>query len=199
MMHKRGMTLMELILAMALFSALLGAIGGLLISSVRANDAWGKTLEPYEQLERGFNRLSRDCESAQPIFTSPAAGDKLHFELARVEQAGESPEQAQWRRIVYRLVPEGSETLLVREAFALGQNSPEPVSREMLFRLQSGHFEFGELDAQHVMQWVSAWDGKNGVPRMVRFAGLLADSLDEQPVVRVMRNPAGTLPVMEQP
>lgn len=199
-MSRRAMTLIELMLAMSLFTALLITIGGLLISGVRANDAWGKTLEPYEQLERGLNRLSRDCESARLLFMLPAAGDDSHFEFARVEQTNAAEPAAEWRRIVYRLVPQEGEVVLMREAYVLGKDVKEPVTQEALARLKSGHFSFAQLDAQHAMQWVSAWDGtKYGVPQLVKFTSTFAQgaSAEEEAVTRVIRNPAGNLPIAE--
>lgn len=202
-MARRGMTLIELLLAVTLFAALLAAIGGLVLSSVRASDNWGKTLEPYQQLEIGLNRLAQDCESAQRLFVAPTSGSASRFELARINRTtkAEAETAVEWRRLVYRFQPEAEGVVLIREEYLLGNpQEGQPVQREALIRLKSGRFEFAQLDAQHAMQWVPAWDGaKHGIPQLIKFTGTLPDTVaaQETGVTRIIRNPAGNLPLVE--
>ncbi len=189
------MTLIELVLALTLFSTLLGSVGSLLTSGVRSQRNWGVTLGPYQQMERGFLRLERDLASAQPFFGLPCTADGERMEFARVESG-------QWVRVLYTLAEEAGAQWVVRETFVwAGPDDGEPLQREPLLRLTSGALAFGMIDPQGQLTWVSAWDGvKDGVPRLVKLDVEMASSSGQTPLVmsRVFRNPAGNLPTVEE-
>ncbi len=200
------MTLVELLLAITLFSSLMATVGGLLQSGLQAQAKWGQAVEPYQQMERALNRMEQDLEAMQPFFGVPVTGAESQVEFARVDtrsinEAAPSPE---WLRVRYRVSTDGQERALIREEFLWRQAGlpEEPFQRETLMRLSDGEFAFGRLDAQKQLIWESEWDGtKDGLPRLVRFTCTLP-AIGGQPTLhlsRVIRSPSGNLPVVEQP
>ncbi len=201
-----GMTLMELMLAVTLLATLLAAVAGLIRSGLRTGVGWGRVVEPYQQMERVFNRLARDIESAQRFFGAPFLGTEDHLELARVDRVTGPDGQPipEWLRVVYRLETQGTKTQLVREEFLwkTSAQSAEPIRRETLLCVVGGHFAFGMQDAQHQLIWASAWDGHtDGLPRLVKFDGTLPGPPGQAHVTvgRIIRNPAGSLPTPKTP
>ena len=200
-----GMTLVELLLALTLFSTLMASATGLLQSGLQSQLRWGETLVPYQQWERACQRLEQDLESAQPFFIVPFAGAEHTLEFARVATvlAGEDQSTLDWVRIRYRLDEEPDGLWLIREEFpwkAQG-TSVEPLRRERLAHLTDGQFTFGLLDAQGHLTWSPSWDGtKQGIPRLIRVHCTLPVVGGGPPLAlsRVVRNPSGNFPKIEE-
>lgn len=200
----QGMTLVEVLLAVTLFSTMMGATGALLQSGFRAQMTWGRAVEPAVRMERALNRLNLDISAAQKLFASAAHGTKEQFAFARVESLAieDAPATEEWVRVVYKIDDENGELVLVREAavWRLSQDDPNPQTREVLLPVIEAAWAFARADAQGQLIWTDAWDGSaDGVPQLVRLTCTLpASAGNALTITRVFRNPAGNLPVEEQ-
>ena len=198
--RQAGMTLVEMLLAVTLFSTMMGATGSLLQFGLRSQLTWGGAAAPYMQMERALNGLERDVVCAQQFFGAPAVGAKDHLELARVDRVSVdgAPATPEWVRVVYRVQDDAGPLSLVREEYLwrLGASSA-PVTRQRVLSLAAGAFEFGRLDANKQLLWADAWDGaKDGVPKLVRLTCTIptASGQESMNITRAMRNPSGHLP-----
>lgn len=194
--------MVELMLAISLFAFLIGSVAGLIRWSLQLQTRWGAEQAPHQRLDRAFSDLARDVESAQPLFNVPVTGQAGRLELAAVERTGAG---AQWRRVVYRLDAVESGATLVREAFQWSDPAEEaqPLTRTVLTPLDSLAFAFGMRNPDtQAIEWVPQWDGEqHGVPQLVQATCTLPAHGSQPPITitRVMRNPAGSLPVRETP
>jgi len=203
----RGLSLVELLVAITLFAVLMAAVSWLIVSGARVQVAWKSSAEPYEQLERALNRLEQDVTSARPFFGTPMVVESQQLELARVDRLPVSEEGpvSDWLRITYHLAPESGGVSLIRQEFLWRKSGSgtEPLREETLVHLTTGQFAFGVADATTgALQWRTDWDGKmNGVPRLLKLDCTLAGAGGQPPVslTRVIRNPAGTLPTVNIP
>ena len=204
----RGLSLVELLVAITLFAVLMAAVSWLVVSSARVQAAWKSSAEPYEQLERALDRLEQDVTSAQPFFGTPVVVEPQQVEVARVDRLPIAEEglASDWLRVTYRFIPEGDGVSLVRQEFQWQQQvgGAQPLREEALAHLAAGQFAFGIVDATTgALQWMTTgWDGKNnGVPRLFKLDCTLPGAGGQPPVPlrRVMRNPAGTLPAVSTP
>ena len=195
----RGLTLVELVLAIGMFSFLMASVGYLVMTSLRVQRSWGRLVMPAQSAERALNRLAQDLQAAQPLFGVPfqimSGGEGLEF--ARLETAA-------WRRVVYRLEPDGDAKRLVRDewVWGTGEANSEPLHHETLARLGAGRFTVGGMDDDDLLEWTASWDGEaDGIPRLIKVEMTLPAEGSSQPIVlsRVFRNPAGTFPKVEQP
>jgi hypothetical protein len=173
----------------------MAAAGGLLSASLRLQARWGDAARPSQQMAKAFARLAQDVESARPLFNAPFLGSATSLEFVRVESA-------EWMRVRYRLDDGAEGTALVREASLWREGDGAPVTREVLLPLVRGAFAFGAIDSQNQRVWIAAWDGiQQGLPRLLAVDATLPIGPDDTPMTlrRVIRNPAGTLPVQEAP
>ena len=199
-----GMTLVEVLLAVTLFSTMMGATGALLQAGFRAQSLWGMGVEPVVRLERALNRLDVDITSAQKLFSVPVKGTKDQFEFARVESisADETVPSAEWVRVAYKIEQQGDLPVFVREAsvWRLSQTSPNPQSREVLLSGAHVTWAFARVDKQGQLLWTDTWDGNiDGVPKLVRLTcALLTATGNPLTITRVFRNPAGNQPLIEE-
>lgn len=203
--YAEGMTLVEVLLAVTLFSTMMGATAALLQAGFRAQSTWGAVVEPVVRLERTLNRINLDMASAQKLFAIPVHGTKDAFEFARVEpmiMEGASSPSAEWARIVYKMDQEEGASVLVREAatWRASQDGAQLQTREVLLPVTEATWAFARIDKQGQLLWSDAWDGTvDGVPRSVRLTCTLPmASGNSLTLSRVFRNPAGNLPVEEQ-
>jgi prepilin-type N-terminal cleavage/methylation domain-containing protein len=205
---QRGLTLVELLLAVALFAMLLAAGAGLVRSSMSAQVGWQQAVEPYRRMEQALARLERDLESAQPLFDVPFLGGSDRLEFARVDRPfiEGAPSDPDWVIVTYSLDGgAGGGVALLREE-SLWRSRGEgvdPLRRETLLSLDGGAFAFGVMDATtQQMAWATSWDGQtHGLPRLVRFDCALSPGASQPPVQlsRIVRHPAGRLPAVELP
>lgn len=190
-----GMTLVELMLAVSLFSFLMGSVAGLVQWTLQLQARWGAEQAPHQGLDRAFSDLAYALESAQPLFAVPLMGGASRLELALVERTGAT---AQWHRVVYRL----DGTTLVRETFPWS-DSTLLLARRAVAQVSSLSFAFGMLNgATQAVEWVGQWDGAQyGVPRLVRVTCEVPAPASQGAITlsRVIRNPAGALPALENP
>ena len=117
------------------------------------------------------------------------------MEFARID--------AGWVRVRYHLDEDTDGLWLIREEFAWNaqDTGAQPLRHERLVRLTTGQFVFGLLDAQGHLTWSTSWDGtKQGIPRLIRFDCTLPAIGGRLPAAlsRVVRNPAGSLPMLEE-
>jgi len=190
------LTLVELVLAFALFAFLMASVGHLVLTSLRVQRTWGQTVVPLQSAERALNRLAHDLQAAQPLFDVPFRGNVNEPGLAFARLGpmvdAENRTTTDWLRIVYRLDRAGDDVALVREEFSYraGAAEGEPMRQEVLAHLTSGQWTFGVLDEDGAVTWTPSWDGaQDGIPRLVKFDGGLLS--------RIIRNPSGTLPVSQ--
>ena len=197
--HRRGMTLIEVLLAVTLFSTMMGATGALLQAGFRAQALWGGAVEPAVRMERALNRLDRDIVSAQKLFAVAVQGSSEQFSFARVEPvAVEGVSTPQWVKVVYRTGQENNQQVLIREVYAYSPAAGNvvPYQQEILLPVEDAAWSFGRLDAQGQLLWADAWDGSvDGVPQLVRFACTVPVA-GQNPLAmsRVFHNPSGNLP-----
>jgi len=193
------MTLVELLLAVGMFSFLMASVGQLVLMSLRVQQSWGGAVASAQRAEHALNRLAQDLHAARPLFGVPfqvvSGGDGVEF--ARLGPEG-------WLRVVYRLEPDGEMRRLIRDewTWTTGQVSPDPLQHELLARLAAGRFAAGMLTEDGQLVWTSSWDGEaDGIPRLVQLEAVLPSTASGKAITvsRVIRNPAGTLPEDEQP
>ena len=200
----KGMTLVELMLALTLFSAMMGATGALLQAGFRAQSLWGTAVEPAVRLERTLNRIGTDMASAQVLFSIPALGSKGAFEFGRVESVlsdADTP-APEWVRVSYTVGEQDGASVLIREStvWRLSQSGASAQTREALLPVSGIVWEFARIDKQGQLIWGSAWDGtKDGFPKWARLTCTLPESAGKAlAITRVFRNPAGSLPLIEE-
>ena len=189
-----GMTLVEMLLAVTLFSTMMGATGSLLQSALRAQLTWGQATAPYLQMERGLDGVERDVAFAKRFFGMPVIGAKDRLELAVAS--------TEWMKVVYRIDTSGESPALVREEHLWRQEAGagEAIARQTILVLEEGQFAFGHLDAQGQLVWTDAWDGvKDGVPKLVRLSVTIPTAHGSEAIARVFRNPPGNLPIQQNP
>lgn len=189
-----GMTLVELLLTVALFSAILAAAGGLIVTMARTQTFASRAAGPAEQLQRALDQVEQDIESAQPFFGIPAQGTATQYEFARVERDA-------WVRVRLWFEPgDAGGAALMRETSPWNASDGQPARRERLVSVERGAFAYARQDPDGLLVWDGAWDGaQDGVPRLVRVTPGVVLREGQEPAVfsRVMRYPAGALPVME--
>ncbi len=189
------MTLIEMLLAITLFSTLMASAGQLLVWSLCAQAQWAQGLDVSRQVERACRQVEEDVESAQLLFDAPALGAEDRFAIARILQQ-------QWVRIEYRLEHDGSDAWITRTVNQRSASSVPWVAGEpeRLLRVTRAAFAFGAVNAQGQRVWTPTWDGAaHGIPRLVKWDCELPMT-NGRPVLvlsRAMRNPAGALPTME--
>ena len=197
------MTLIEVMLAVTLFSTMMGATGALLQAGFRAQALWGGAIEPAVRTERALNRLDRDIASAQKLFAIPVQGTGEQFSFARVEPVTVNGVSApQWVKVVYRTGQENNQHALIREVYAYppAAGNAIPSDQEVLLPVENAAWSFGRLDAQGQLLWTDAWDGSvDGFPQLVRLTCTVpAAGQNPLAMTRVFHNPAGILPLSEQ-
>ena len=200
------MTLVELILAIGMFSFLMASVSHLVLMSLRIQRSWGQLVTPAQSAERALNRLAQDLQSAQPLFSVPfqVVSDGAGLEFARLGTAVDAdgrPTPA-WCRVVYRVEPDGDAKRLVREerVWKTGEPNGEPLHHETLAQLSAGRFTVGRMNEDDLLEWTMSWDGDvDGIPRLIKCEVTLPAQGSSQPVAlsRVIRNPSGTLPTLE--
>lgn len=202
-----GLTLVELLLAITLFSVLLASATGLIRNGIEAQLHWGSGLASYQRLEHGVEQLARDVEAARKLYGVPFQGSATALEFASLEPVATeegAPAAPAWVRVTYHLGAEGETGALVREraVWKADGTDPGPAQARTLMPLASCAFTFAALDPSGHLVWIDAWDGaKHGVPRFVRFDYTLPMAGMAEPLhmVRTIRNPAGTVPALEAP
>ncbi len=198
-LHSRGMTLIEVMLAVTLFSTMMGATGALLQAGFRAQSLWGGGVQAAARMERALNRLDRDIASAQKLFAVAAQGSGEQFSFARVEpMIVDGVSSPQWVKVVYRIGQGNNQRALIREVYAYppAAGNASASQQEVLLLVEMAAWSFGRLDAQGQLVWAEAWDGLvDGVPQLVRFSCTIPTAAQNPLVMtRVFRNPAGNLP-----
>lgn len=202
----QGLTLVELLLSLTLFTGLLGSVAALVLSGLNVQRTWGQSVEPYERLERAMSRFERDLTTAQPFFGVPAVVEADRVEIARVARpsAPSADTAPEWLRIVYRLADTTQGRSLIREEYLWKEGAgQEPLQQEALLPVENGQFAFGMVNAQTgQLEWATAWNGAaDGMPRLVT-CDLTLRAVGAQPPLhlsRVVRNPSGTLPTVGGP
>ncbi len=196
-----GMTLIEIMVAVTLFSTILMAVSSLVRFGLEARLGWERAVAPIQMMERSLDRLAGDLESARPLFGVPFTAEHDALEFARLEmvQRGEAPPAPEWVRVRYRLETNADGVVLVRETVAWRQGDPpsEPWRREALLPLAAGQFSFGMLDEQGRLTWQPSWDGQtHKLPGLVKLECTFPPVGGQPPtkLTRVMRNPSGELP-----
>lgn len=202
------MTLVELVLAVGMFSFLMASVGHLALTSLRVQRSWGGLVMPAQSAERALSRLAHDLQAAQPLFGVPfqVMSDGAGLEFARLDMAAgaDGRPTAAWRRVVYRMEPDGDAKRLVREEWLwkTGEANSEPISHETLSTLGAGRFTVGMMNEDDLLEWTASWDGEaDGMPRLIKLEATLPATGTGQPITlsRVIRNPSGTLPKPEPP
>lgn len=201
--NKRGLTLVELVLAFSLFTFLMASVSHLVLTSLRVQRAWGQTVRPIQAVEHAFTRLAQDLHAAQPFFGVPFRGnaDGAGVELARVGQGMDldGGRTTEWIRVLYRFEPIGEGVGLVREEWAWsdGSMAGPPRRRETLTRLARGQWMFGRLTTEGQVELAPSWEGTAAeIPRLVQVDCTLpaVEGRAALTISRVFQNLAGSLP-----
>lgn len=186
----RGLTLVELLLAVSLFTVVLAAAGSLLVLGLRTQQSAPVDRRPALRFERAMLQLERDLASAQPLYAVPVV-----VEPERLEFAATAPE---WRRIRYLVAEEQGQPQLVREEYDV--RGDQLVRREALVPLTGAQFAYAAADADSIVWRDTAWPAEvNGVPqlpRLIRLRGTLPGA-PPTGVERVVRMPDGVLPAVQ--
>jgi len=203
----RGFTLVELVLAIGMFSFLMASVGHLVLMSLRVQRSWGQLVGPAQSAERALTRLAQDLQAAQPFFAIPfqvtGGGTGLEFTRPATVAGPDGQLVTEWLRIAYRLDRDGEDTVLMRDewVWSADPEGREPRRHETLTRLASARFSVGVRTADQ-LEWRSSWDGQaDGIPRLVQLEATLPSAGTGTAIAlnRVVRNPAGALPEEEQP
>lgn len=193
---KRGLTFVELLLAMSLFTVVLAAAGSLLLLGLRA-----QRLSPESAplaFERAILQLERDLDAAAPLVTVPVVVEPERLEFAAVTRLPDEEGAAAtgWSRIRYSIA--GGETpSLIREQFALDDD--RLLARDTLMPIADAGFSFAMTDGEQLLWQDTAWPAEAGgvaqLPRLLRLQGQLPGSAPVA-IDRVLRLPDGALPTV---
>lgn len=187
-----GLTLIELLLTVTLFSTLLGAVAGLVRSGLSLQSRFGSQAAPALAWERALPRLEADLQAAQPHFGIPWTGTADTLIFARVDNGA-------WQQVTYRWVPEEDAVALVRETRLWGALDGEAATSETLLRGVAAQWAFAVHDAQGVRQWVMNWDDPAwGLPKLMRLDYTLRAPGGALARRHLFRHPAGHYPVLEE-
>lgn len=197
--HRRAMTLVEVLLAVTLFSSLLGATGALLQAGFRAQALWGGAVEPAARMDRAFIRIEGDVASSQKLFAIAAQGTADQWSFARVEPVeADGVAALSWVKLVYRMAQENGQRFLIREEYPWPKSAQDASAsrRETLLPVENIAWSFARLNEQGQLAWTNEWDGTvDGTPRLVRLTCAIPIT-GQNPLLmaRVFRNPSGNLP-----
>src|SRR3989338_3687000 len=110
-LERAGFTLVELMLAVSLFGAILASVGGLVMATARIHGAWNGPTVPEQQISRAFRQLAQDLRAARTHPQVPVVVESERLELARVTGPADGLE---WAKVVYRVDTGTSGRHLVR-------------------------------------------------------------------------------------
>ena len=189
------MTLVELMLAMTLFSAIMATVTGLVQQGLRLSQQLDGAKMLTQTHELALKQVADDLAHAARLYQVPFVGMADHVEFARID-----PASRQWQHIVYRLDGER----LMRDTAAITPDEVGPIeSRALLPHVESISFEFGwRHPTTKAIVWQTPWPeaAEHPVPQFVRVH-LSVPGPNGSPIqiARTARNFAGVVPEEKTP
>lgn len=190
-----ALTLVELMLVMSLFSAIMATVTGLVQQGLRLSQQLDGTKMLTQTHELALKQVTDDVAHAARLYQVPFVGGANHVEFARID-----PALRQWLHVVYRLDGER----LMREASAITPDGAGPIeSRVLLPHVESISFDFGwRHPTTKSIVWHTPWPevDEHPVPQFVRVRlSVPGPNGSPMQVARTARNFAGAVPEEESP
>ena len=160
--NRRGLTLLELLIASALAVILAGTTGALLLRGLNAARQGGDFLRQSYLVERAVERLGRELGNAVPSAEGPFTGTE--GELAFLMAEG----PAKLASVRYHLTPSGDGKVLTREWQPFPPDG-NPTQQPLLGGVVNFSVLYGmisEQDGVRVPVWSKEWKG-SGPPASV--------------------------------
>ena len=193
---KRGLTLVELLIAISLFS-LIGASTTELVRAIWvAQNRFDQIGATVLARERALDELAADLEQMQPLYRVAFLGQPQRLQFARVERDDHG--EPVWRRIVYQTPFGASAMSLVRDTFNTSEEQGLSLtSRVVLPHVDALRIEFGWRQPRtNAIIWQSPWpEEPPALPGLIRISAQEAgpDPLHPVRYERIIRNPAGLI------
>ena len=201
MKGKSGLTLVELLIAISLFSLIGASTAELVRSCWVVQHRFDQMAATSLARERALQDIAADLEQMQPLYRVTFVGGPQRLQFASVETSSEGPV---WRRIVYQTPLSASAMSLVRETFDASEPNGAPISsRVVLPRLNLLRIEFGWRQPQtNLIVWQTPWpeQAPPALPGLIRITAEEAGSDPLHPIryERILRNPSGLVPQVEE-
>ncbi len=190
--HAHAFTLIELLLAVAIFAIVLAAINTVLYSALRLRARTSAALDDALPLSQALSFLRRDLQGAVPpgslmapsFKSGTASGTLLAGSILQFcTSTGVINDRVPWgdvRKVSYRLIDPLDQTMntgkdLVR---SISHNLLATATEEPEDRWLMGKVEKLECACYNGTEWRDSWDtdmGDSGLPSAVRVRILLAD------------------------
>ena len=187
MTRRRGMTLLEVLVAMVLGAIVLTLAAQVFVATLQGRDRIRQSTSNLDALRRAYETISRDMHSA----TVPPDDSGLQFGLAASPAAGAS-NVLQFASVVGEPLLAGraaNETSLVQYAVAEDPDSGRPTlwRYETPYPVPDGATTGGSDDTRAVKllpgvtgasyafyspeqtDWVDSWEGQTGLPTSIRL------------------------------
>ena len=169
---KLGFTLMELLLAIALFSIIAVALYSSLAAGIRVHEKGATVGGEYADLQILFNCIAQDLRSALSINEEylKEESQKLHFFSSQPSEGGGS----EIYKITYTWEREGKYSKLFRlkETYIDSQQDTHNEGEEILDKMLKLNFSYGytkkNIMGEETFSWNDAWK-EEALPKMVRF------------------------------
>ena len=189
-----GLTLVELMLVMSLFSVIMTTVTGLVQQGLRLSQQIDATASVTQAHELALGQIARDLEQTGRLFRAPFVGAADHVELSRVD-----PASHQWAHVVYRL----EDHRLIRDAVTLTPDGEQPLERRVLIPVvESALFEFGWRNpATQAITWHTPWpeSEEHPMPHFTRVRlAMPGPNGSTIQLERIARNLAGFVPEVEE-
>jgi len=154
---KRGFTLIEVVISLALISIVLGSVYGTFFLSSRALEASETTLLKLRELRNSFDLIGREIESSyfdpRDLSSNFLIEDRDIYgrPASRITLTTFSPQRQGLSLITYEVIEDGERLSLIKRItpFATGQ----PLEAEMIEDI-SGF----RVEAKSQEKWVGTWD-----------------------------------------
>lgn len=175
MKKNKGFTLIELIVAVALVTLLLGALGGVLVTVFNSGQKWETRSVMEDRVALLLNSLERDLLIEEPgtgLLPFEGRGERLELFSHRALRRDGLRALPGARRVIYQYSP--SEGILERIEEPVLAKESRPESVPLATRLREFGFRFLGSDG-----WSAQWRGEKW-PQAVAIEGVLISPTGEE-------------------
>ena len=163
-----GFTLLELLIALTLFSVVIVIVGSVFGTGIFAWKRGEGEMGFYQELRLTFDRMAIEIRNILPYENAPFTGEKNSFSFVelRPSRSSSSPE---WIQVTYEVKKTGTAPVLVRRTRPL---SKEEADEEVLLSSFSElEFYYFAKELEGEWHWTEKWDYEKfkGPPPFVRM------------------------------